>query len=101
LLSGHKPRSQPTGAGAIAAATDKTVLITASPEDVASTSRVNIEAKKPRKGSKSKWIIAAALSLLAVSAAAVFVLLSSRPTPATLQIVGQYPFHSGHIFIWV
>jgi serine/threonine-protein kinase len=101
LLARHKPRSQSTAAGAIAAATDKTVLITASPEDVASTSRVNIEAKKPRKGGKSKWIIAAALSLLLASAAAVFVLLSSRPTPATLQIVGQYPFHSGHIFIWV
>jgi hypothetical protein len=25
----------------------------------------------------------------------------SRSKPATLQIMGQYPFHSGEIYIWV
>jgi hypothetical protein len=95
LLSGRKPRSQTT-AGA-AAPSYKTLLIATNPENAAST----FPASKPYKGSKRKWIISAVLSVLLFSAAAVFALISRRPTPATLQIVGQYPFQSGHIYIWV
>jgi serine/threonine protein kinase len=48
--------------------------------------------------------------LLISLAAAAFLLLAgagllawsfSRPKPATLQIMGQYPFHSGEIYIWL
>jgi len=97
LLSGHKPRSQSTGSRASAAPADKTVLVATNPENAASTS----PSSKPYKSSKRKWIIAAGLSILLACMAAGYMLVSRRPTPATLQIVGQYPFHSGHIYIWV
>ncbi|HKT51681.1 MAG TPA: serine/threonine-protein kinase [Candidatus Angelobacter sp.] len=97
LLSGHKPRSQSAGSRTSAAPADKTVLITTNPENAASTS----SSSKPYKSSKRKWIIAAGLSILLACMAAGYMLVSRRPTPATLQIVGQYPFHSGHIYIWV
>lgn len=97
LLSGHKPRSQTTAAGA-SAPSDKTVLIATNPENTASS----FAASKPYKSSKRRWIIAAAaLVVLIACVAAGYLFVSRRPTPATLQIVGQYPFHSGHIYIWV
>jgi serine/threonine-protein kinase len=45
------------------------------------------------------YLFVVALVLLA-GAAAVFISFS-RTMPATLQIVGQYPFNSGEIYIWV
>lgn len=45
------------------------------------------------------YLFVAAMVLLA-GAAAVF-LSFSRTMPATLQIVGQYPFRAGQIYIWV
>jgi serine/threonine-protein kinase len=95
LLSGHKPRSQ--NLPGATAPSDKTLLIAANPENAASS----FTASKPYKGSKRKWIVVAALAVLLASAAAIFFLVSRRPIPATLQIVGQYPFHTGHIYIWV
>jgi hypothetical protein len=41
------------------------------------------------------------VTVVLLSAAALFAIVGARPMPATLQIVGQYPFHSGHIYIWV
>ena len=44
------------------------------------------------------WI---ALLLVTVAVAGVFAVGSNRALPATLQIVGQYPFHTAQIYIWV
>ncbi len=44
------------------------------------------------------WV---ALLLVTVTVAAVFALGANRALPATLQIVGQYPFHTAQIYIWV
>lgn len=44
-------------------------------------------------------LIVAAFLLLAVAGLLAFNF--SRSKPATLQIMGQYPFHSGEIYIWV
>jgi hypothetical protein len=44
------------------------------------------------------WV---ALLLLTVTVAGVFALGANRALPATLQIVGQYPFHTAQIYIWV
>lgn len=97
LLSGHKPRSQSSGSGTSVPSADKTVLVAANPENAAST----FSTSKAYKTSKRKWIITVVLTVLVGCAASVYLLVSRRPTPATLQIVGQYPFHSGHIYIWV
>jgi len=96
LLSGHKPRSQSSGSGTSVPSADKTVLVATNPEQASTFST-----SKPYKTSKRKWIIAVALAVLVGCAVSVYLLVSRRPTPATLQIVGQYPFHSGHIYIWV
>jgi serine/threonine protein kinase len=45
------------------------------------------------------YLTVAALFLLA--GVGFFALNFSRSKPATLQIMGQYPFHSGEIYIWV
>jgi len=96
LLSGHKPRSQSSGSGASVSSAAKTVLIAINPENASTFST-----SKPYKSSKRKWIVAVALAVLLACAASAYLLVTRRPTPATLQIVGQYPFHSGHIYIWV
>ena len=101
LLSGHKPRSQSNGSGASVPSINKTVLIATNPGNAASRSAAGLAASQPHKSGKRKWIIAAALAVLATCAASVYLLVARRPTPATLQIVGQYPFHSGHIYVWV
>lgn len=44
------------------------------------------------------WV---ALLLVTVAVAGVFALGANRALPATLQIVGQYPFHTAQIYIWV
>ncbi len=45
------------------------------------------------------YLVAAVFLLLA--GAGLLALNFSRSRPATLQIMGQYPFHSGQIYIWV
>ena len=97
LLSGHKPRSQSSGWRTSVPSAAKTVLIATNPENAAST----FSTSKPYKSSKRRWIVAVALAGLLACAASAYLFVSRRPTPATLQIVGQYPFHSGHIYIWV
>ena len=53
----------------------------------------------PRRGKMLIYLLVAAVLLLAGTAAVVASF--SRSMPATLQIVGQYPFREGKIYIWV
>ncbi len=44
------------------------------------------------------WVV---LLLVTIAVAGVFALGANRALPATLQIVGQYPFRTAQIYIWV
>lgn len=46
-------------------------------------------------------IYALAAVILLLAGAALLAVSFNRSRPATLQIVGQYPFHRGEIYIWV
>jgi hypothetical protein len=52
-----------------------------------------------RRGKVLIYLLAAALLLMA--GAGLVAMSFNRSMPATLQIVGQYPFRSGEIYIWV
>ena len=81
-------------AAAVAAATQ----LKSSATPILSASAVPIE-KGPRRRNLFLYLFAAAVVLLA--GAALLALSFSRAMPATLQIVGQYPFRNGEIYIWV
>lgn len=56
-------------------------------------------AQRKRRNKLLIYVCAAALLILA--GAGLAAMSFSRTRPATLQIVGQYPFRSGEIYIWV
>ena len=58
------------------------------------------EPAAPAKRHNTVFYLGAAMALLLVAAGLV-ALGFSRTMPASLQIVGQYPFGSGEIYIWV
>jgi hypothetical protein len=55
--------------------------------------------KTSRRGKMLIFVLAGAFLLLA--GAGLVAVAFSRSMPATLQVVGQYPFRSGEIYIWV
>jgi serine/threonine protein kinase len=55
--------------------------------------------KASRRGKTLIFVLAGVFLLLA--GAGLVALAFSRSMPATLQVVGQYPFRSGEIYIWV
>jgi serine/threonine protein kinase len=58
-------------------------------------------AEKNHRG-RRKLLISLTVAALFLLAGGGFLALNfSRSKPATLQIMGQYPFHSGQIYIWV
>ena len=103
LCAGKKPRSTTQtaktqvvpqiGATEVLQATSAAGVATArTPQAMATRSKVG-----PRKLLIS--LIAAAFLLLACASLVAFNF--SRSKPATLQVMGQYPFHRGEIYIWV
>ncbi|MGZ7094364.1 MAG: serine/threonine-protein kinase [Candidatus Angelobacter sp.] len=58
-------------------------------------------AKKPTPGRRKLLIYLAAAAFLLLAGAGLLAVSFSRSMPATLQIMGQYPFRSGEIYIWV
>jgi len=58
-------------------------------------------AKKNHRGRRKFLISLAVATLFLLAGGSFFTLNFSRSKPATLQIMGQYPFHSGEIYIWV
>jgi serine/threonine-protein kinase len=95
LRLGRSPRSIATDA--------KTALLPAAtitrPADNKITAAATPAATPAKRRSALLYICAALALLLAV--AAVFAFSFSRTLPASLQIVGQYPFSNGEIYIWV
>ena len=55
----------------------------------------------PRRRSRLITFAWVALLLVTIAVAGVFALGANRALPATLQIVGQYPFRTAQIYIWV
>jgi serine/threonine-protein kinase len=92
--SGRAPRSQA-----------KTVVIPSQAERTLAINPVNPAtptiASQPRSKVRHWLWIATGLFALLIAAGAVLALSSSPSLPATLDIVGTYPFRSGQIYIWV
>lgn len=57
--------------------------------------------EKSAGGRRKILIYLATAAFLLLVGAGLLALSFSRSKPATLQIMGQYPFHSGQIYIWV
>jgi serine/threonine protein kinase len=58
-------------------------------------------AEKSGRSRRTLLIYLTAAALLLLASAGLLAFNFSRSKPATLQIMGQYPFHSGEIYIWV
>jgi len=58
-------------------------------------------AEKSTHGRRKLLIYLTAAIFLVLAGAGLLAFNFSRSKPATLQIMGQYPFHSGEIYIWV
>src|SRR5262249_20879684 len=96
------PRGERTAvlpAGIVAAQEAKMALSSRTQSMLATSPGVAPLQKPPRRGNVFLYLFVIAAALLA--GVAVLALSFSRSMPATLQIVGQYPFRSGEIYIWV
>jgi serine/threonine protein kinase len=60
-----------------------------------------VAAQKSARGRRKLLIYLMAGIFLVLASAGLLAFNFSRSKPATLQIMGQYPFHSGEIYIWV
>lgn len=101
LRSGNKPRSKARQEGTrIAPQIERTMQLPANaPVAVAPASQAVAVKGKSRRRKLLIYALAAVILLLAGAGLLAVSLNGSRP--ATLQIVGQYPFHRGEIYIWV
>lgn len=112
LNSGQKPRSQfnsSPSAGLQSHPSNKTILLSegtalaakTSLSDAREQSDPSSAAQRRNRTTRRMLVIACFALFLVLGGAAIFALVSSRFMPATLQVVGRYPFHSGEIYIWV
>jgi serine/threonine protein kinase len=62
---------------------------------------VGTVAEKSSRGRRNLLVYLMAAVFLLLTGAGLLAWSFSRPKPATLQIMGQYPFQSGEIYIWV
>jgi len=92
-LAGREPRSR--GATIqLPTKLDQTVVV-----PVASANLLSKQKAAPQRRSFMVYFFAAALLLLV--GAGLYAVSFNSGRPATLQIVGHYPFRSGEIYIWV
>jgi hypothetical protein len=61
----------------------------------------HVVAEKGARGRRKLPIYLTAAAFLLLAVAGVLAFNFSRSKPATLQVMGQYPFHRGEIYIWV
>ncbi len=97
LRSGKRP-----GESSTIAQDRMTLLATAAPDVTKYTGKPSRQPSPSRRFPRipALFYVVAAFLLL-VSGAALSAFVSSRHMPATMQVVGHYPFHSGEIYIWV
>src|SRR5215472_16180774 len=107
LRSGHRPRSL--------ASQDPTVLLpgpvvaapagaAAAPALSAEKTTSQVQGTQVRSSSvRRSWVwLYVVLGVVIVAAAAAVLLANFSPAlPADLQVVGQYPFSSGEVYIWI
>jgi serine/threonine-protein kinase len=96
LRAGNKPRSR-------AQQFDRTVQLpgNAAAVGVAGAPTPQAMAAKGQSRRRKLLIYALAAIVLLAAGAGLLAVSMNGSRPATLQIVGQYPFHRGEIYIWV
>lgn len=109
LRSGKKPRSMSDASQSSGASQEKTRLLSPEPGKAAGAHSTALSTS-PASGASGRgpWL-GKRLALTIAAVAVMFIagtLLgrnfhSVRPRPATLQLLGQYPFHNAEINIWV
>lgn len=92
----NTPAGEPQTTASMAAAAGKTGVPGVSPAPL-----VGVAQRQPAARRRKVFIYALIAVVGLVAGAAMVAFNLSRPQPATLQIVGQYPFRSGEIYIWV
>ena len=102
LRAGNKPRStaqhQKTGP---APQLDRTVQLPANAAAAVAVAPAQTAAASDQNRRRKLLVYALAAIILLLAGAGLLALRFNRSKPATLQIVGQYPFHRGEIYIWV
>ncbi|HEY2171111.1 MAG TPA: serine/threonine-protein kinase [Candidatus Angelobacter sp.] len=68
---------------------------------VATASAAHVMAEKSTHSRRKFLIYLTAAAFLLLAVAGLLAVSFGRSKPATLQIIGQYPFHRGEIYIWV
>jgi len=91
LLPGPVAVAQRGAAAAPAVATEKAISVSAGATP----------SHQPAGRPSRAWLYVALAIVVAVAAAVAFVANYSPALPADLQIVGQYPFSSGEVYIWI
>ncbi|HKW74942.1 MAG TPA: serine/threonine-protein kinase [Terriglobales bacterium] len=80
----------------------KTVMISSGTERTIAIAAEHSEKVSKRNYKMRRWLwVTAGLLALLMTAAGLVAMISSPAMPATLDIVGTYPFRSGQIYIWV
>ncbi|MGE5322332.1 MAG: serine/threonine-protein kinase [Actinomycetota bacterium] len=109
LRSGKKPRSMSGSSTSSEPERDRTRLLSAEPGKAASAQSTAIP-NSPASGTSGHTPWRRKRLALAIAAVAVMFIAgallgrsfhSIRPRPATLQLLGRYPFHHAEINIWV
>lgn len=109
LRSGKKPRSMSATSNSTGAGQERTRLLSAQPGKTgAAQSAVIPNSPDSRASGRSPWmgkrlaLAIAAVAVLFIAGALLGRSFHSRaPRPATLQLLGRYPFHNAEINIWV
>jgi serine/threonine-protein kinase len=115
LSAGRRPRTliseEPTVRLSDVAATERSTAallpLAADPKTLPATGRerTTVDQAMPPPGKRSRRAIFLALAAVALALTVAGVLADgfgfNRGLPADLQIVGQYPFHSAQVYIWV
>src|SRR5262249_4295634 len=72
----------------------------AATEKPASPTEAKLDRSSPRQRSRA-WLYLVLATVVIAAAVAVFFAVFRATRPAELQIVGQYPFSSGEVYIWI
>ena len=100
LSAGKKPRSVVQSAKT-QVVSQSGVLSQGNAATGVSTARAPQPGEKSGRSRRTLLIYLTAAALLLLAGAGLLALNFSRSKPATLQIMGRYPFQSGQIYIWV
>src|ERR1044071_370386 len=102
LRAGNKPRSRAQQEKTqIAPQIERTAQLPAAAAAVAVAPASQTVAARDQTRRRKFLIYALAVVILLLAGAGLLALSLNGSRPATLQIVGQYPFHRGEIYIWV